>query len=130
MMHMRLMIFVFSICLSGCAYIGEYSGGHPYPSGRTSLWSKKGFSDEEVRRFSRTVCASRWAGMHRSSMSRDLLVKIELEKQTCMLEHGFTFKDASWPGMKMCSRGYAELFDVKSYMIFPACQAKYGKYRK
>jgi len=67
--------------------------------------------------------------MHKS-IDSNFIVKLEIEGQRCMLKHGFTFKDASWPGMKMCSRGYAELFDVKSYMIFPACQSKYGQYRK
>jgi len=129
-MKLICLMLVFGMNLNGCTYFADMVGARfPDPSFKVS-WSKKGFSDEEVRRFSRTVCASRGAGMRRSSMSRDLLVQLEIEKQTCMFKHGFIFRDASWPDVKMCSKSYAESLGIKSYMIFPVCQAKYGRYKK
>jgi len=128
MMYMKLIMFVFIICLNGCAYIGEYYGGHPYPTGRMSLWSKKGFSDEEVRRFSGEVCYSMARGMRVGEMAEN--IELQIEGQKCMLEHGFYFKDAPYPHEKLCSNSYIKARDIKSYMIFPVCQAKYGKYRK
>jgi len=63
-------------------------------------------------------------------MGLDLNIEIEAEGQACMLENGFAFEDAPYPNEKLCSRSYAKDLGLKSYMIFPACQAKFGKYRK
>jgi len=94
-----------------------------------NYWTKEGLDDEDVRRFSREVCHPRLLEM-RKSMGRTSTIDLEIEQQKCMLEHGFIFKDASKPDMKMCSKAQARKLMLESYMIFPACQAKFGKYRR
>jgi len=120
------------VCLDGCGYFTylPYFSGSATMGGR-GYWSKKGLGDEEVSRFYRK-CYSRLVEIYknRSSMDLNLNIEIEIEGQTCMLEHGFTFKDAPYPHEKLCSSSYIKARDMKSYMIFPACQSKYGKYRK
>jgi len=132
---MRLKIFflilVFGLFLNGCRYIASL----PYFTGSTAMrgvgyWSKKGLGDEDVSRFY-WKCYSRFSEVYKTKkMSSALFVEIEIEGQTCMLEHGFIFKDASYPNEKLCSSSHAKDLGIKSYMIFPACQAKYGRYRK
>jgi len=126
-MQMRLicLVAVLGVCLNGCGYFTyiSYSMG----SIRGGYWSKKGLEDKEVSRFY-WKCYPRRPEMYQGN--RDLNIKLEIEGQTCMLAHGFTFKDASYPDQKLCSRSFAGDQGIKSYMIFPACQAKYGKYRK
>jgi len=98
--------------------------------GGVGYWSKKGLGDEEIRQFY-WQCYSRFEEVYKTkNMSTDLFVEIEIEGQKCMLEHGFTFKDAPYPNEKLCSRPHAKDLGMKSYMFFPACQAKYGKYRQ
>jgi len=90
-------------------------------------WSKKGLDDKEVSRIY-WQCYPRRSEMYQGN--RDLNIKLEIEGQRCMLEHGFNFKDSSYPDQKLCSRSFARDQGIESYMIFPACQAKYGRYRK
>jgi len=130
------LIFALAICLSGCRYFTYVS----YSTGSTMLgggryWNKKGLDDKEMSQFY-WKCYSGMAEMYnkarkdKTPMDSNLIVELEIEGQKCMLAHGFTFKDASYPDGKLCSRSYAKNKSLKSYMIFPACQAKYGKYRK
>jgi len=131
---MRLRIFfvmlVLCVFLNGCRYLASlsYFTGSTTPGG--GYWGKKGLSDKELSQFY-WQCYSRFSEVYKTKMmSAELFVEIETEGQACMLKHGFTFKDASYPNEKLCSRSYAKDLGIESYMIFPACQAKYGKYRK
>jgi len=133
--HLRLacLMFAFVLSLNGCGYFSAISYARGGDEGR--YWSKKGFDDEEVRRFYRK-CYSRmteaYNKMHKNKirMNSSFAVELEIEGQKCMLENGFNFNDASYPDEKLCSKSYAKDVGVSSYMIFPACQAKYGKYKK
>jgi len=128
-MRMRLtylMLLFFSVYLSGC----EYFAALPYPGGAGGgrYWSKKGLGDEEVRQFY-WQCFPRRAEMYKIDGDA-LTVELEIKGQTCMLKHGFNFNDTPRPHGKLCSKEHAKMLGLESYMVFPACQAKYGKYRK
>jgi len=122
-MKLTCLMLAFVMVLNGCGYFTAL----PYPAIGVH-WVKKGLDDEEVRRFHRQ-CYPRWSEMYRS-ISRDLVVDLEIEGQKCMLANGFTFKDASRPHGKLCSRDGGRRLGIENHMIFPACQSKYGKYRK
>jgi len=141
MMRVRLccLILIFSISTSGCSFIVGYFTYLPYHSGSVGgrYWSKRGVDDNEKRRFYRK-CYSKLVEIYEKSRRNKimsdsdskLIVGFEIEGQVCMLEHGFTFKDAPYGSEKLCSRSYVKDSGIKSHMIFPACQAKHGKYRK
>jgi len=140
------LVMIFGICLNGCYFVGF---SYPGPERGDGIhWGKKGLSYEEVRQFHRQ-CYPRWVDMygegynykreeisgeltakHEEKMTRDLVIKLEIEGQACMLGHGFHFNDTPPPHRKLCSKGYSMFLGLDSYMIFPACRAKYGKYRK
>jgi len=124
MMRMRFAVFVLlsGIGLNGCGYFA-----HPYLASG-SHWSKQGVSNREAHQV-HWECYARPREM-RNSMDFNLILQLEIEAQNCMLKHGFSFKDAPGSERKMCSREYAERRSVKNYMVFPACQNKYGKRRR
>jgi len=130
-MQMRFICLVamLGVCLNGCGYFSATS----YPMGMQGggvYWNKNGLSNDETLRFY-WKCYPKLEEMYnRSSMDPKLIIKLEIEGQRCMLEQGFTFKDARYPDEKLCSKSFAKDLGLKSYMIFPACQAKYGKYKK
>jgi len=137
--RITFLVMIFGICLNGC-YLAPsfpYPGAGPWPERDDGIhWSKKGLSNEELRKFHRQ-CYPRWLDMYwhwrnarSDEINEDMLVKLEIEGQTCMLGYGFHFNDAPPPHMRLCSKRYAFIRGLDSYMIFPACQAKYGKYRK
>jgi len=116
-----------AMCLGGCSVAG-YFIYRPYPAlSAENYWSKKDLGDEEIRHFY-WKCYPRRSEMY--GRDRILTTRLEIEGQKCMLEHGFAFKDAPYPHGKLCSSGFAKDRGVESYMIFPACQAKFGKYRR
>jgi len=120
-MRLRLAFFILlsGVGLNGCLHISP-----PYfPSGEH--WSKQGASDREVQEF-HWECYAKRREM-RDIADLNLIFQLEIEAQNCMLENGFLFKDAPRFEKRMCSREYAQAFNSKGYMIFPACQAKYGK---
>jgi len=128
------LVLIFVACLNGCDSIFKslpYSMGW----GGGAYWSKKGLDYKEVRQFY-WGCYSRMAEIYNRErknkvlMDSTLEVELEIKGQKCMLEHGFSFKDAPFPHEKLCSNSYIKDRGLRSYMIFPACQAKYGKYRK
>jgi len=129
-LNITFLVMALGICLNGCGV--RYPGVWPDAA---IHWSKKGMSHEEVRKFHQQ-CYPRWMDMYWRRSSRDeeisseQFVELEIEGQICMLGHGFHFDDAPRPHGRLCSKRYAINLDVESYMIFPACQAKYGRYRK
>jgi len=95
---MRLIVFILfsSIGLNGCLHIAP-----PYrPSG--AHWSKKGISDGEVHKF-HWKCYARRREM-RDAADLNLIFQLEIEAQNCMLEDGFSFKDAT-RSEKKCALG-------------------------
>jgi len=122
-MKFACFMLMFGMGSNGCSLFVP-----PMPPGARVVWSKKGLDDEGVRRFY-LKCYPRINEMYKSS-DRNLFAKLEIEGQTCMLENGFYFKDAHYPYEKLCSRHSAKSLGLASYMDFPACQSKYGKYRK
>jgi len=121
--NFSFLMLVSIVGLNGCGYFTSL----PYSSSGIH-WAKKGVDYDDMLNFY-LKC---YKGRMEVSDSRDvnLIFNLEIEGQNCMLEHGFSFEDASWPDKKMCSMYYARAMGINNYMIFPVCQAKYGKYRK
>jgi len=124
-------LLVLGVFLTGCAMFTP-----PYSPGSMD-WSKDGVGSDEVHQFYRK-CYKEWLNLSftdgereiQGQEYRDLVVGSEIRAQKCMLEHGFSFKDRHHYYNRLCLKRYARFRGLDSYMIFPACQAKYGKYRQ